>query len=122
MGQVNRMNKRPALDEINSIRHLMVGDWQDKAQAARLLKEYDPDQLPIDILEVWEGADDVGTRYLALQVEAGWFSRRHGGLLVAAWMFFALAGLLFPPLFMHLMKRGAGIKKNGKTRQPEDVI
>jgi len=99
------MNKRPSLDEIDSIRHLMVGDWQDKAEVAKLLKEYDPDDLPFNILEVWEESDDAGMRYLALQVEAAWFSRRHSGFLAAAWMFLALAGLLFPPLFLHLMRK-----------------
>ncbi len=106
------MSKRHALDEIDSIRHLMVGDWRDKAEAAKLLKEYDPDQLPIDIMEVWEESDDTGIHYLALQVEAAWFSRRHGGFLTAAWMLLALAGLLFPPLFLHLMRRSVSNEKS----------
>ena len=106
------MNKRPTLDEIDSIRHVMVGDWQDKAEAAKLLKEYDPDGLPIDILEVWGGSDNAGMRYLALQVEAAWFSRRHSGFLTAAWMFLALAGLLFPPLFLHLMRKSVSNEKS----------
>ena len=99
------MNKRPCLDEIDSIRHLMVGDWQDKAEVAKLLKEYEPDELPFDILEVWEESNNAGMRYLALQVEAAWFSRHHSGFLAAAWMFLALAGLLLPPLFLHLIRK-----------------
>lgn len=108
------MNKRSTLDEIDSIRHLMVGDLQDKAEAAKLLKEYDPDQLPVDILEMWEESDDAGERYLALQVEAAWFSRRHGGFLTAAWILLALAGLLFPPLFLHLIRKSV---RNENSRE-----
>ncbi len=108
------MNKRPCLDEIDSIRHLIVGDWQNKAEVAKLLKEYDPDELPLDILEVWEESDDAGERYLALQVQAAWFSRRHSGFVTAAWMVLALAGLLFPPLFLHLMRKSV---RNENSRE-----
>ena len=108
------MNKAPTLDEIDSIRHLMVSNWQDKAEAAKLLRQSDPDELPLDILEVWEESDNAGDRYLALQVQAAWFSRRHGGFLTAAWMFLALAGLLFPPLFLHLMRKSVGNEKSRK--------
>ncbi len=106
------MTKTASLDEIRRLRHFMVGDWQDKAQAAKLLKEYDPDQLPIDILEVWGESDNAGMRYLALQVEAAWFSRRHSGFLTAAWMLLALAGLVFPPLFLHLIRKSVRSEKS----------
>lgn len=108
------MTKTASLDELESIRHLIVGDWQGKAQAAKLLKEYDPDGLPIDIMEVWEESDDAGIHYLALQVETAWFSRCHGGFLTAAWMLLALAGLLFPLLFLHLTRRSVS---NNKSRE-----
>jgi hypothetical protein len=106
------MSKRPSLDEIRRLRHLMVGDWRDKAEAAKLLKEYNPEELPIDIMEVWEDSDDAGMRYLALQVEAAWFSRRHSGFLAAAWMVLALVGLFVPPLFLHLVRRSVNTKKS----------
>jgi len=108
------MTKAASLDEIERIRHLMVGDWRDKAEAAKLLKEYNPEELPIDILEMWEESDDAGMRYLALQVEAAWFSRRHSSFLAAAWMLLALVGLFFPPLFLYLIRRSIS---NDKSRE-----
>ena len=108
------MTQAASLDELERIRHLMVGDWRDKAEAAELLKDYDPEELPMDILEAWVKSDDAGMRYLALQVEAAWFSRCHSGFLAAAWMLLALAGLLFPPLFLHLMRRSVS---NYKSRE-----
>ena len=64
--------------EIYHLRQLMSGSGDDRYDAANLLKNYDPYDLPEDILEVWtRGSSD--NRYSANQVVEHWQSKRHKG-------------------------------------------
>lgn len=70
------MSEKASPAEIRQLRQLMRGDSYTIDRAERLLKGYNPHELPVDILDVWTQGD-LYTMDRAERVQAVWRDRRH---------------------------------------------
>jgi len=73
------MREKASPAEIRRIRQLMRGSPGDKDRAERQLKQYDPWELPADILDVWTQGSP-GDKDRAGRVQSAWRKRRRRGI------------------------------------------